>query len=118
MNEDQEYIRYRQDSVVLAEIGRFLGPQVTRLTVRLSRELAQAAVAAWNRDEEGEVGEETHEQVRLRDRAASLALIGLAVSDRGVASGDEVVVELDVTEVAAALLAAYDEDIIPLEPPS
>ncbi|GAA3107796.1 hypothetical protein [Streptosporangium carneum] len=115
MDESQEYTRYRQDAAVLAEIGRFLGPQVTRLTVRLSRDLAGTAIAAWERDEEGEVGRETPEQARVRDRAASLALIGLAVSDRGVASGDEVVVELDVTEVAAALLAAYDEDVIPLE---
>ncbi|MET8382840.1 hypothetical protein ABZV14_07530 [Streptosporangium canum] len=117
MDESQEYTRYRQDSAVLAEIGRFLDPQVARLTVRLSGDLARAAVAAWDRDEEGEAGEETVEQARVRDRAASLALIGLAVADRGTASGDEIVVELDVTEVAAALLAAYDEDVIPLESP-
>ncbi|GAA4231603.1 hypothetical protein FHR32_003526 [Streptosporangium album] len=117
MDESPEYIRYRQDSAVLAEIGRFLDPQVARLTVRLSGDLARAAAAAWDRDEEGEAGEETAEQARVRDRAASLALIGLAVSDRGVASGEEIVVDLDVTEVAAALLAAYDEDVISLESP-
>ncbi len=115
MDESQEYTRYRQDAAVLAEIGRFLGPQVTRLTVRLSRDLARTAVAAWEWDDEGEVGQETPEQTLARDRAASLALIGLAVTERGVTSGDEVVVELDVMEVAAALLAAYDEDVIPLE---
>lgn len=91
---------------MLAAIGRHVDPQVGRIMVRLPRELAEAAVAAWNRDELCAVGEESREQFELRDRAADLALIGLAITERGRYDGDELVVELDVVAVAAALRAA------------
>ena len=91
---------------MLAEIGTRLGPQVGRILVRLPRPLAEAAVAAWNRDELAEIGEESPAQREARDAAAELALIGLAVSDRGVPDGDEVAVDLDIMQIAAALRAA------------
>lgn len=92
---------------MLAEIGTHLNPQVGRITVRLPRALAEAAVAAWNRDELAPIGEESPAQYEAREAAADLALIGLALSDRGVPDGDEVSVDLDVTQVAAALRAAW-----------
>ncbi|GIG58421.1 hypothetical protein Lfu02_27930 [Longispora fulva] len=103
---DWERAGYRRDSALLAAIGAHLAPQVSRISVRLPRQLADDAVAAWHRDDEGDIGEETPEQAAVRDHAAYLALIGLVITQRGVADGDEVVVDLDVTHVGAALRAA------------
>ncbi|GIH14250.1 hypothetical protein Raf01_24220 [Rugosimonospora africana] len=91
---------------MLAAIGACLDRQVSRISVRLPRSLAESAVAAWNREELGGIGEESREEFELRDDAAELAWIGLAISERGVRDGEEVVVDLDVVEVAAALQAA------------
>ncbi|MDG6104142.1 hypothetical protein Daura_12115 [Dactylosporangium aurantiacum] len=74
--------------------------------MRLPRSLAEAAVAAWNRDELDEVSDEIREEYELREDAAELAFIGLAVSERGTWDGEQVIVDLDVAEVAAALRAA------------
>jgi hypothetical protein len=105
--EDREqYLRYRQDRTVLATIGARLDPQVSRISVRLPQSVAELAVAAWNREDPGEIGEETREEHELRADAADLALIGLAISSRGVPDGEDIVVELDVVQIAAALLAA------------
>ncbi|QLY27797.1 hypothetical protein [Nocardia huaxiensis] len=106
MTEQGQYARYREDSTVLAAIGDSIAPEVRLVCVRLPVALAEAAVAAWNRDETGELGAESPEQYALRDRAAELALIGLAVSERGRREGDVVVVELPVESVAAAIQAA------------
>ena len=99
-------MRYGEDAQVLADLGRHLSPQIDRIMVRLPRAVAEAAVAAWNRDEPGAVGEESRDQAALREAAAELALIGLALTERGEWHVDEVVVALDVVEVAAALRAA------------
>jgi hypothetical protein len=64
------------------------------------------AVAAWARDEPHGYGEENRDEHQLRADAAELALIGLAVSSRGVQNGDEVAVDLNVAQIAAALHAA------------
>ncbi|MEV4131431.1 hypothetical protein AB0J72_04620 [Dactylosporangium sp. NPDC049742] len=103
MEDREQYLRYQQDRTVLAAIGACLDRQVGRISVRLPRSLAESAVAAWNREELGGIGEESREEFELRDDAAGLALIGLAISERGVGDGEEVVVDLDVVEVAAAL---------------
>ncbi|CAM4146551.1 hypothetical protein NONI108955_11615 [Nocardia ninae] len=91
---------------MLAAIGAYVEAQVGRVTVRLPKALAEAALAAWDRDELGELGEETREQYALRGRAAELALIGLAISDRGCWVDDELVVDLDVAVAGAALRAS------------
>lgn len=52
------------------------------------------------------MGEESREEYELRDDAAELAWIGLAISSHGVWDGEEVVVDLDVVQIAAALQAA------------
>ncbi|WP_201297883.1 hypothetical protein [Nocardia sp. CY41] len=91
---------------MLATIGTHLDPQITRISVRLPRSAAESAVAAWDRDETGEIENETREEDELRDDANELALIGLAITTRGVWDGDEVVVDLGLVQIAAALRAA------------
>ncbi|QXJ23086.1 hypothetical protein AGRA3207_004201 [Actinomadura graeca] len=108
--DERQYARYRQDADVLAEIGTQFAGQVPRLSMSLSRAVAEAAVAAWSRDELGAVGDENHEQWTLRDAAAELALIGLAVEERGEWNGDEVIVDLDAAQISAALRAAQPAD--------
>jgi hypothetical protein len=68
--------------------------------------VAESAAAAWDRDEIGAAGQESREEYELRDDAAELALIGLAITSRGVWDGEEVVVDLGVIQIAAALRAA------------
>lgn len=70
--------------------------------MRLPRGLAEGAVRAWRRDETDRIGDETPEQAQLRDQAAELALIGLAVEERGRYEGDELVVDLDPAALTAA----------------
>jgi hypothetical protein len=106
VDDREQYLRYRLDRSVLAVIGARLESQVSRISVRLPRSLAESAVAAWDREEPGGVGEESREEYELRDDAAELAWIGLAISERGVWDGEEAVVDLDVVQVAAALRAA------------
>ncbi|MFD5086004.1 hypothetical protein ACFVYP_30350 [Kitasatospora sp. NPDC058201] len=87
-------------------IGEHVDAQVGRVTVRLPRAVAEAAVDAWERDELGDLGEETHEQYALRDQAGDLALIGLVISERGRWEGEEVVIDLDVASAGAAARAS------------
>ncbi|WP_030924240.1 hypothetical protein [Streptosporangium amethystogenes] len=106
MEDREQYVRYQQDQAVLAAIGAYLDPQISRIQVRLPRSVAESAVAAWGRDELGEIGEESREEYELRDDAAELALIGLAITSRGVWDSEEVVVDLDVAQISAALRTA------------
>ena len=101
--------QFRRDGSVLAA----LGAQVAAMTlpdveVRMSRALADKAVAAWERDEEGSLDPEDLEQRVQRHRAASLALIGLSIVNRGKADGDEVLVGLQPGLIGDALKAADD----------
>jgi hypothetical protein len=100
-----QYVRYQQDRTVLAAIGARLDLQVGQISVRLPWSMAESAVAVWNRDELGEIGDESCDEFELRVDAAELALIGLAANTRGVRDGEEVVVDLDVIQIAAALRA-------------
>ncbi|MFJ8017300.1 hypothetical protein [Streptomyces sp. NPDC096339] len=106
MEDREQYVRYRQDRTVLAAVGAHLDSQIGRIKVRLPRSVAEAAVAAWDREETGGVGEESREEYELRDDAAELAFIGLAISSHGLWDGEEVVVDLDVVHIAAALRAS------------
>ncbi|GAA5024304.1 hypothetical protein [Kitasatospora paranensis] len=106
MNDQEQYVRYREDSKVLAAIGVCVDAQVGPVTVRLPKALAEAAVAAWDRDEVGGLGEETYEQYALRDCAAELAFIGLAITRHGRTDGEEVVVDLNVASAGAAVRAS------------
>ncbi|MER7705684.1 hypothetical protein ABTX81_22680 [Kitasatospora sp. NPDC097605] len=102
----EQYDRYRDDATVLAAIGGHVAAQAGRVTVRLPKAVAEAAVNAWERDESGELAQETPEQYALRDQAAELALIGLEISQSGRREGEEVVVDLDVASAGAALRAS------------
>ncbi|MFD8821456.1 hypothetical protein ACFV1C_03680 [Streptomyces sp. NPDC059605] len=106
MVDEERYARYREDSKALAAIGRHVDAQVGRVTVRLPRAVAEAAVDAWERDESGDLGEETHEQYALRDQAGDLALIGLVISERGRREGEDVVIDLNVVSAGAAVRAS------------
>ncbi|MGW0818121.1 hypothetical protein ACWD00_33775 [Streptomyces viridiviolaceus] len=103
---DEQYPRYEDDVKVLAAIGARVAAQTDRVTVRLPGALAEAAVAAWQRDENAEPGPESAGRYALRDAAAELALIGLAITERGHREGEEVVVDLDVASAGAAVHAA------------
>lgn len=91
----------------LADLGAEFFTQATRIEVRISQAAADAARAAWVRDDDADVDlAAAPEERRTRYRAGTLALIGLAIEERGRADGDDVVVELDAWEVGAALEAA------------
>lgn len=105
--------QWRKDEQLLAEIGSALAPQVNRVEVRVPRPLADAAEAAWQRNDQTSNGEsETEEARRSRRCAASLALIGLSIAERGRVEGDTVVVELDAWFIGDALNAADDHGLI------
>jgi hypothetical protein len=98
---------YREDARLLTEIGAVLASSdLPTVAVRLPSALARAAVAAWQRDDEGEADPESYEQRVVRYRAATVALIGLAVEQRGQAEGDDVVVELSPDLIGNAVAAA------------
>jgi hypothetical protein len=101
-----QYGRYASDGRVLAAIGTALRGQPPGGPVRIPRDLADAAVAAWSRDELDELADpESEEQKRVRCQAASLALIGLSIQERSEAGGDAVLVGLDPDLIAEAVAA-------------
>jgi hypothetical protein len=103
-----EYARYQADKTTLVHIGRVIEKRVPLIEVRLPAQLAEAAYAAWRRDEVGPLRDETAEQRQLRSWAGDLALIGAAIAERGRPERDAVVVKLDVMQLASALDAFYD----------
>jgi hypothetical protein len=109
MDETNRQRGYRDDARVLGEIGAILArADMPRITVTLPAPLAQAALEAWQRDDEGEPDPESREQRAIRHRAATLALIGLAVEESGRTDGEFVVVELWPDLIGTALEAADD----------
>jgi hypothetical protein len=110
---DDDYVRWSEDATLLAQIGGALFPQGLRVSVRLPKDLAEQAVAAWQRDDsEGALPHETPDQRLIRERAAALALIGLALENAGIEEGDDVVVELDAWQVGTALHAANEDGLL------
>jgi hypothetical protein len=100
---------YREEARLLGEIGAVLArADLPLVTVRLPASLAQAALAAWHRDDDNELDPESYEQRVVRHRAGALALIGLAVEERGRIEGDEVVVDLYPDVIGSAVEAADD----------
>jgi hypothetical protein len=115
MNRDREstYGRFRQDSEVLARIGASLSTQPHHLAVSLPASLAAEAAEAWGRDEGGAVpSDESFDEGRARSDAATLALIGLAVTERGRPTGDTVLVPLSAWPIGLALDAADSRGLI------
>ena len=105
------YARYANDSLVLATIGRALR-RLTDGSSLIPTALAEHVRVAWERIEEDEApSRETDWQQMLRDDAATLALIGLAVERAGDPfSGDTVRVELDQEILSSAAAAAARND--------
>ncbi len=115
MNRDRgsTYGRFRQDSEVLARIGASLSKQPHHLAVSLPASLAAEAAEAWGRDEGGAVpADESFDEGRARSDAATLALIGLAVTERGRPTGDTVLVPLSAWPNGLALDAADSRGLI------
>jgi hypothetical protein len=107
MEDALQHRQWQADAVALAELGSGLvDVSMAPVEVRLPSRLAQVAVDAWNRDDgEGKI-EETPEQAAVRGRAATLALIGLSIKERGRLDGEDVVVLLDPLLIAEAIDAA------------
>lgn len=105
--------QWSSDSEVLAQIGRRLFEKEPTSTVLIPTDLANAAVAAWERND-------THEQPLRRsprdeeDRqdAAALALIGLAITERGKAKPGHVSVEVSAWQIGTALDAADRRNLL------
>jgi hypothetical protein len=98
--------RYADDNAALIHIGAGLAGQDAMDPVRIPQALARIAHNAWSRDEAATGAEEFLEERELRHRAATLALIGLAVAEGGTDEGDQVPVALDPATVAEAVHAA------------
>ena len=93
---DSDQERYAGDEQILAQIGKHLfDANIPPVEVRLPRALADLAVAAWTRDDEGSLGSEDSTQIRQRRSAATLALIGLSIETNGRVDGEAIVVPLD-----------------------
>jgi len=110
---EDEYRLWENDANLLAEVGRVLFVQPTRIAVRLPRTLAERALAAWQRDDStGGPSDASLAQGIVRQRAASVALIGLAIKNEGLAGDDDVVVTLDAREIGDALEAADEAGLL------
>lgn len=95
-----------EDAQVLTEIGRVLHDQaLPMVAVRIPTELAQRAAAAWARDNQTDEVDENATERAYRRRAGALALIGLAIEERGVPAVDGVDVELSADLVVNAIEA-------------
>jgi hypothetical protein len=109
MVDTEAQAQYRRDASVLAALGcHFAAMTLPDVEVRIPRALADTAVAAWERDDEGPLDPEDLEQRIQRHRSSSLALIGLSIVNDGRSHDDEVVVGLDPGLVGDALTAADD----------
>ncbi|KRC64408.1 hypothetical protein ASE12_06275 [Aeromicrobium sp. Root236] len=108
MNHSDPYERYKQDAQLLSEIGIVLKSQLPSYRVRVPWRLASRAIAAWERDEEGELpAQETELQTSLRHMAGHLALIGLSLKEAGErVQSDYVELDLDPDFIDAAVRAS------------
>ncbi len=112
MDDDEQRAR-RNEAELLAQIGRSLFSQDLRVRVKLPADLARDASAAWAHDDFGDTEGESESARRIRHRAGSLALIGLAVDERGVpAEGDQIEVEIDAWQIGSALDAADERGLL------
>lgn len=100
---------YRMDAEVLGQLGCVLAQvDLPNIEVRLPRDVAESAVAAWERDDTDDIDVETFEQRVRRRRAATLALIGLSIVNAGRWEGEEVVVPLGADLIGVAVDVADD----------
>jgi hypothetical protein len=111
---EDDYSQWAEDGLVLAQVGRALFPQRLKVQVRIPRQLADQAIASWERDDSGAhlPSPEPSEQAAIRDRGATLSLIGLSVQQGGIEDGEDVVVDLDAWYIGNALNAAEQEGLL------
>lgn len=101
--------RWSDDEAVISKIGAAFATQATKLELRIPADLARIAVQAWERDDLGDASDvESSAESTTRQRAASLALIGLAITEHGRHEEAVVVVELDPWLVGDAVPAAIE----------
>jgi hypothetical protein len=119
---DQNDVRreYGPEAETLARVGAAIFPQPTMVSVRLPARLADLALAAWRRDDDASPAvPETTEQRATRQRAGTLALIGLCIEQTGRPDRGEVVCEIDAWYIGQALDAADERQLLAgLRPPS
>jgi hypothetical protein len=109
MSEEELREQWHRDALLLGAIGhRLVHVSLPEVTVQLPYALAARAAAAWDRDDDGPLGPEDAATRLDRYRAGTLALIGLAVRERGRREGDDVVVELGADLIARAVDASDD----------
>lgn len=116
--DDSDRTDRQVEADLLAQVGQHLFGQDLRVRVQLPAALATRAVAAWKREDAGDTKTESQAERTIRHQAGALALIGLAVDERGLpAEGDHVAVELDAWQVGIALDAADERGLLSgLEP--
>ena len=104
---------WSSDSDVLARIGSSLDEKDPSLTVLIPTHLADAAVQAWERDDidEQPLSRSPNEE-RERHDAAALALIGLAITERGTPNVGGVSVEVSAWQIGTALDAADRRNLL------
>jgi hypothetical protein len=113
MSNGDAYDVWAVDAGVLARVGQALFAQETQLSVLLPTELADAAAAAWEREEDAEQAvAESVEQANVRRAAGTLALIGLAVTQSGRRTDEGVIVDLDAWWIGHALDVAERADLL------
>jgi hypothetical protein len=107
MGMEKNYEDWTADARKLHEFAQELLAQTPTIEVRISRPLADDAVAAWQREEEpGELPQETDKESTVRGDAATLALIGESIEESGIEDGDYVIFKLDAWILGDALEAA------------
>ena len=109
------YAQYQADFEDLAAIGREILAQPGSVATSLPIELADAAVRAWHRPDRPPLpARESPEQFRLRNRAGSLALLGLAIESIGYSVQNRMTVVLTEDLRSEAIRAAREA---PTPPP-
>lgn len=104
---EKNYEDWAADAGALHELAQQLLPQSPKVQVHLPGEVADRAVAAWQRDEDpGNLPQETAEQRSIRNDAGTLALIGQSIEETGIEDGDDVHFTLDAWILGVALEAA------------
>ena len=111
------YDRWENDGVDLALIGAAVFKQDIKVRVKLPKELADAAIAAWQREDADSEDLHLHEELLheklIRNRAGTLALIGATLEGAPIEiHSDFVIAEIDVWHVGEALQAAEDARLI------
>ena len=107
MTDTERQATYRAHARTLAAIGDHLANlQMAPVEVRFPSALANAAVSAWEWDDEGQLDAEDLDQRTQRHHASALALIGLSITARGRFEGDEVIVDLSPDLIGEAFMAS------------